>query len=104
VKYDHLMPRFATTHQFDATAGAIQLVCEQTNQRFVCRGVHGRRGDSNSQFVAKRFINLIGGGARLQFYRQQRPVRLRTKKAAPRQAAVTSHILVCPPDGLEFHG
>jgi len=104
VEFDHLVPRLATTHQFDTTTGTIQPVSKQLNQCFVRRGVHGWRGDSDSQFSAKRFTHFIDRGARLQFYRQQCPIRLRAEKAGKRQAVVTSHIFVCLQDGLEPHG
>jgi hypothetical protein len=74
-------------HQFNAAARAIQSLGQQPNQRFIRGGVHGRRSDFDSQFIAKWFTYFIGGGARLQFYRQQGPVRLGAKEIWSRHVA-----------------
>ena len=78
-------------NQFDPAAPAVKLFGQQFNQRLVCRGVYGRRGDLDSQLVAKRLTNLIDGRAREQFYRQQCPVRLRTQKSGKREMAMRLH-------------
>jgi len=82
VEFDHLVPRLVTTHQFDTTTGAIQPVSKQLNQCFVRRGVHGWRGDSDSQFGTDPVMrdDLVGGSARLQFHREQRSINLRAEK------------------------
>jgi len=59
VEFDHLVPRLVATHQFNAATGAIQFPGQQFNQRFVRRGIHRRRSNFDSQFIAKRFTNFI---------------------------------------------
>jgi hypothetical protein len=82
VKFDDLMPRFVSTHQFDTIPRTIQSSRQQPNQCFVCRSIHGRRGDSDAQFVADPVIGnyFIGRRARLEFHGKQDTIRLRAKE------------------------
>jgi hypothetical protein len=59
VKFHNLVTGFMPADEFDAIAGAIQFFGEQFNQRFIRRGVHGRRGDFDFQFVTKRRAEFI---------------------------------------------
>jgi hypothetical protein len=74
-------------HQFNAAARTIQSLGQQPNQRFIRGGVHGRRSHPDAQFAANRLAYLIEGRARLQFYRQQGPVRLGAKEIWSRHVA-----------------
>ncbi len=91
MKFDDLVPRFVAAHQFDGTARAIQLFGQQPDQRFVRGGVHRRRGDSDSQFVADPVVgnDFIGGRARLEFHGEQDAVGLRTKEIGEAVAAIS---------------
>ena len=97
MKFDDLVPRFVAAHQFDGTTRTIQPFGQQPNQRFVRGGIHGRRRDPDSQFVADpvRWNNFIGGRARLEFHGKQDAVRLRAKKIGDNRGAIseaTNHL------------
>ena len=61
----------------------MEPVGQQSNQRFIGRRIHGRRGDPNAQFVSVAVIrhNFIGGRARLKFHGKQDTVRLRAQES-----------------------
>jgi len=62
--------------QFNPVAGAIQFFRQQLHQSFVRRRVHRRRRDFDFQFAANGSTNFIRRRARLEFYGQQRAIRL----------------------------
>jgi hypothetical protein len=76
VQFYHLMPGGMAANQFHAAARAIKLLREQTQQRFIGGGIDGRCGDFDAQLIGERPGNFIGGSARLQLHREQKPVRL----------------------------
>ena len=51
-------------------ARAVQLQGQQLDQGLVGGGINGWGGDFDAQFVAQRLADLVGGGTRLQLYRQ----------------------------------
>jgi hypothetical protein len=73
------MPRGLAADQFHLAARAIQRVREQPNQRLVCGGVHRGRGDSDAEFRAMRFADLVLRGAGLQLNGERDPTGLHGK-------------------------
>ena len=80
VELDGLMARGVTADEVHAVPRAVQLLGEQINQRLVGRGIYGRRGDFDAEFVAQRLADFVGGGARLELDRQEDSVGLDAKK------------------------
>jgi len=66
--------------QFNPATSTIQFFSEQFNQRLVCRRVHRWGGDLDFQLSADGRPDFIRGRARLEFYGQQRAIRLRAEK------------------------
>jgi len=72
--------RFVATDQFNPVTGTIQFPGKQFYQRLVCRRIHRRSGDLDFQLGADGRSDFSRGRARLEFYGQQRAVRLRVEK------------------------
>ena len=77
IQLEGLMAGGMAPHQFDPVARAIQSIGQQSHQRLVGRRIDWRRGDLDAQRIAERLPDFIGRGARLQFDREQHPIRLR---------------------------
>ena len=61
---------FVTSNELNRAARASQSLSEQTKERFVRRGVHGRRCDLDLEFGTRGSDNLIMSRARLELYRE----------------------------------
>ena len=57
------------------------MLRQEPDQRLVGRGLNGRRGDFDAEFVAQRVADFVGGSARLELYRQENSVGLDAKKS-----------------------
>lgn len=80
VELHHFVARGVTTNQFHFAPGAIQLIRQQPQERFVRRRVHGRGRDFYAQLRTANLANLILRGARLQFDRERDAVGLGREK------------------------
>ncbi len=67
MELDRLVARRVAANELDLALGTIQNVRQQLNQRLIRGGVHGRRGDGNSQFISQRLADFVAGRARLKF-------------------------------------
>jgi hypothetical protein len=67
--------------QLDTVAGAVEALGEKLDECVVGGGIDGRGGHFDAQFGAERVADFVGGGARLEFDREQDAVGLNAKES-----------------------
>jgi len=76
VDLDDFVSRRMAAHQFNMVARAAEMAGQEPQEGFIGGGIDGRGGHFYPELIARRFTDLVQGGAGLKFDVQQHTVGL----------------------------